>query len=160
MRYAPSLFDKLIGHSHLENQRVGQVMPGLVLSEVMQSVANDLEALLNTRCAIKKGALDLYPLARESVYNYGVADFSSLSLASNSDRNTICESIQHAIQNQDKRLSDVVVSLTTGQATTKRLNFTIRAVLGLSQAGETVNFDGRFEPTVQRYSVVPGIGER
>ncbi|MBW8829412.1 MAG: type VI secretion system baseplate subunit TssE [Burkholderiales bacterium] len=151
MRYAPSLLDKLIHISLIE--RPGEVLPGLTLEEVKDSVAADLEALLNTRCALDDDDRIEFPLSVQSVVNYGVDDFSSRSLSSGLDRDFICSSIQRSIEQQDRRLRSVSVSLDSEIRGINRLDFTIRATLRVSDIGEQVSFDARFEPTVQRYTV-------
>lgn len=151
MRYAPSFLDKLI-HKSL-NERPGEVLPGLSLDELKDSVAADLEALLNTRCALSEDEQQHYPLSARSVANYGVADFASRSLCSGLDRDFICQAIQRAIERQDGRLRAITVSLQAEAGAFNRLNFTIRATLRVSDVGEHVSFDARFEPTLQRYSV-------
>jgi predicted component of type VI protein secretion system len=54
----------------------------------------------------------------------------------------------------------VQVSLDATQGTYNRLSFTIRAILLVSDAAEQVSFDARFEPAVQRYSVIHPRGRR
>lgn len=151
MRYTPSLLDKLLqmSSSHL----IGETSPGLTLEEVKDSVAADLEALLNTRCAMNDREEAEYPLSAQSVVNFGVSDFSSRSLSSGLDRDFICESIRKAIEQQDRRLQSIQVRLDGEVLKANRLSFTIRAILRVSEVGEQVSFDARFEPTLQRYSV-------
>lgn len=151
MRYAPSLLDKLI-HKSL-NERPGEVLPGLSLDELKDSVAADLEALLNTRSALTADEQQQFPLSARSVANYGVADFASRSLSSGLDRDFICQAIQQSIERQDGRLRAVNVSLEAEGHGFNRLNFTIRATLRVSDVGQQVSFDARFEPSIQRYSV-------
>jgi type VI secretion system protein ImpF len=151
MRYAPSLLDKLT--HRLLDASPGQVLPGFSLEEVKDSVAVDLEALLNTRSALDQDLSESFPLAAASVANYGVPDFAALSLSSGLDRDFICRSIELAIERQDARLRSVSVSLEGDGRKFNRLDFTIRAVLRLNDVGEQVSFDARFEPTVQRYTV-------
>ena len=151
MRYAPSLLDKLI-HKSL-SERPGEVLPGLSLDELKDSVAIDLEALLNTRSALTEDEQRQFPFSARSVVNYGVTDFASRSLSSGLDRDFICLALQRSIERQDGRLRAVNVSLETDSGTFNRLNFTIRATLRVSDVGEQVSFDARFEPSLQRYSV-------
>jgi type VI secretion system protein ImpF len=152
MRYAPSLLEKLTNSSYLE--RPGQILSGLPIDELIHSVAKDLEALLNTRCVLRGEDLKSFPLSTESVYNFGIPDFSSLSLASSADRSHICTAIKTTIENQDRRLSDVQVAIQGDTFSARHLVFTIQAVLRVSQSDQLVNFDAHFEPAAQRYSVV------
>lgn len=151
MRYAPSFLDKLI-HKSL-SERPGEVLPGLSLDDLKDSVAADLEALLNTRSALSEDEQLQFPLSARSVANYGVTDFASRSLSSGLDRDFICQAIQRSIERQDGRLRAVHVSLETEAHAFNRLNFTIHATLRVSDVGEQVSFDARFEPSTQRYSV-------
>ncbi|MES2887640.1 MAG: type VI secretion system baseplate subunit TssE [Pseudomonadota bacterium] len=150
MRYAPSLFDKLFQPPASDKRHE---LPGLSLEELKDSVAADLEALLNTRSPLDAATQIAFPYTARSVMNYGVADFSSRSLSSGLDRDFICQAIQHTIETQERRLRSVAVSIDDGQRGFNRLSFTIRATLLVSDVGEQVSFDARFEPTVQRYSV-------
>lgn len=159
MRYAPSLFDKLC-------PRRGDMAPSgparsLSIEEVKDSVAHDLESLLNTRRPAWAGedadGTAAGPLSRRSIAAYGIADFSSRSLASGLDRDHICESIRLAIECHETRLRGVRVSLDeTDGGPRRRLRFVIRAVLALQGASEPVSFDAAFEPAVQRYAIARG----
>jgi type VI secretion system protein ImpF len=152
MRYAPSLLDKLINSSYTE--RPGQLLAGLTLSEFIHAVAQDLEALLNTRSTLRSEDLARHPLSAGAVCNFGIPDFSSMSLASNVDRDLICKSIKASIENQERRLSHVAVKIEGDTFKEKRLVFSIQAVLHVAAAQQPVSFDAHFEPTAQRYSVV------
>lgn len=152
MRFNPSLFDKLVDPRLAD--RPGEVLRGHSLEELKDSVASDLEALLNTRASLDEEALKDFPLACESVLNFGVGDFSARSLSSGLDRDHICAAIQAAIVRHDRRLRNVEVALTEADPTQfNRLDFTIRALLVVSEAGEHVSFDARFEPLLHRYAV-------
>lgn len=152
MRFNPSLLDKLVDPRLAD--RPGEILRGHSLEELKDSVASDLEALLNTRAAIADEALRDFPLAGQSVLSFGVADFSSRSLASGLDRDHICATIQAAIVRHDRRLRNVEVALTQAHPTQfNRLDFTIRALLVVTEAGEQVSFDARFEPLLHRYAV-------
>jgi type VI secretion system lysozyme-like protein len=70
------------------------------------------------------------------------------------DRDLICKSIKAAIENQERRLSQVVVKIEGDTFKEKRLVFSIQAVLHVAAAQQPVSFDAHFEPTAQRYSVV------
>lgn len=76
------------------------------------------------------------------------------------DRDFICQSIPVAIENQDRRLRSVAVSLDEKQSGFNRLSVTIRAMLLVTGASEQASFDARFEPAVQRYSVCHQHGMR
>jgi type VI secretion system protein ImpF len=154
MRYAPSLLDKLINSSYTE--RPGQILTGLTLSELIHGVAQDLEALLNTHSSLRGEDLARYPLSAGAVCNFGIPDFSLMCLASNVDQDLIRKAIKAAIENQERRLSNVVVTIDEDdeKLKKKRFVFSIQAVLRVTAAQQPVSFDAHFEPTAQRYSVV------
>lgn len=150
MRYAPSLLDKLFQPPASDKRHE---IPGLSLEELKDSVAVDLEALLNTRSSMDEATKSEFPLAASSILNHGVTDFSFRSLSCGLDRDFMCRSIQQTIECQDRRLRGVSVAIDDSQRAFNRLSFTIRGTLLVSDVGEQVSFDARFEPTVQRYSV-------
>lgn len=162
MRYAPSLFDKLCPRRG-DMASCGPAR-SLSIEEVKDAVAHDLESLLNTRRpawageeADDDGAAIAGPLCRRSIAAYGIADFSSRSLASGLDRDHICASIRQAIECHETRLRGVRVSLDEAEGgPRRRLRFVIRAVLALQGASEPVSFDAAFEPAVQRYAIARG----
>lgn len=158
MRYAPSLFDKLCPRRG-DMAACGPAR-SLSIEELKDSVAHDLESLLNTRrpaWAGEGGHAVAGPLCRRSIAAYGIDDFSSRSLSSGLDRDHICESIRLAIECHEPRLCGVCVSLDEADGGPRRcLRFVIRAVLALPGAAEPVSFDAAFEPAVQRYAIARG----
>ena len=69
----------------------------LTLAQHKLAIARDLEALLNTRVAISPEELATYPACRESIVNFGLADFAQLCLTSSTDRKKICDLLTAAI---------------------------------------------------------------
>ncbi|GIX25778.1 MULTISPECIES: type VI secretion system baseplate subunit TssE [Caldimonas] len=151
LRYRPSLLDCLLDDDG------GSVSPHAVLQmsleQIKDCVARDLEALLNTRCALADEDFEGYPLSERSVLSYGMLDFSSLSLASPEDRRRICQSIERAIGIHEPRLSAVQVTLETGAVAEQKLHFSIRAWLLVEQSKEPVSFDAVVSQTTQHYRV-------
>lgn len=140
--FVPGLLDRLMGAPQ----------PSTV-EQVKDSVARDLEALLNTRLAIPSSAFDGYPLARASVLDYGLADFGGMCLASSEDREAICASIKRAIETHEPRLTDVAASIQRRPGAVNRLDFVITAKLQLDASSEPVNFNAVLQPSSLRYSV-------
>ena len=71
--FMPGLFDRLI-------DRPGQAQTGTVprvsLEEMKDSVARDLEALLNTRAVMPEDAFRRFPECARSIVAYGLHDFA------------------------------------------------------------------------------------
>ncbi|HEU4620964.1 MAG TPA: type VI secretion system baseplate subunit TssE [Burkholderiaceae bacterium] len=149
--FAPSLIDKLLA-ADTASPSSGAVRR-LSLEELKESVARDIESLLNSRATGDDARLKRFPHARDSIVSYGLNDFSGLSLASSYDRLFICRSIEQTIVRHEKRLTDVRVGLGHDANLTNRLHFTIHALLQVHPLSEPVNFDAMLTPTTQQYSV-------
>jgi type VI secretion system protein ImpF len=71
-----------------------------------QSVARELSRLLNARSSL---TMDAFAASDGTVLEYGLPDFSDLSLRSAPDRRTIVASVCRAIEMFEPRLQDVKV---------------------------------------------------
>jgi type VI secretion system protein ImpF len=149
--YAPGLLERLMGDRAQASAAGGA--PRLSMEQVKDSIARDLEALLNTRVAIPEQAFAAYPEARRSILNYGLADFAGLSLASSEDREAICASLKAAIEIHEPRLTQVSASLEPFAGSINRLHFVIHARLRLSADTEPVNFNAVLQPSSLHYSI-------
>jgi type VI secretion system protein ImpF len=146
--FEPSLYDKLF-----DDLPVGAARWRLTLEQLKDSVARDLEALLNTRVLFDEELMQSFPLSGRSVSGFGLGDFAGLSLASVHDRRRICTSIASAIAAHEPRLRDVRVDLELQRKTINALYFSINAVLFVRPAQEPVAFDAFLQPTSLQYSV-------
>jgi type VI secretion system protein ImpF len=148
--FVPGLLDRLMA----ETANGGGVVPRMSIDQLKDSVARDLEALLNTRVAIPPAVLADYPLARASILNYGLADFAGMCLSSSEDRQAICASLKAAIETHEPRLTDVSALLEAEGGGVNRLNFVISAKLLVDTGAEPVNFNAVLQPSSLRYSIV------
>lgn len=146
--FEPSLFDKLF-----DDLPVGAARWRLSLEQLKDSVARDLEALLNTRVIFSAEDQQAFPLAARSVAGFGLSDFAGLSLANVYDRQRICSAIASAIAAHEPRLRNVRVELELHRKTVNALYFSINAVLFVRPAQEHVAFDALLQPTSLQYSV-------
>jgi type VI secretion system protein ImpF len=149
--FEPSLFEKLLDDE--PRRPASGVVDMLDIEQVKESVAHDLEALLNSRLVYPQKALEAFPECRHSVLNYGLNDFSGLSLASAFDRKYICDSLEEAITRHEPRLQNVRASLEVDRKATNRLNFAISALLIVYPAQEPVSFDAMLQPATLQYTV-------
>ncbi|GEM_PF-86502 len=150
--FEPSLFDKLFeaeGQSPYALRR-------LSIEEMKETVARDIEALLNTRMVFTEEDLRRFPNCQRSVLTYGLSDFSGLSLASHYDREFICRSLEQAIARHEPRLTHVRVMLQVDSRATSVLYFAITAMLDVGPAHEPVTFDATLQPSTLQYSVTKG----
>lgn len=143
-----TLFEKLFDDSPME-----PVRRRLTVDELKDSVARDLEALLNARTTIDESLSDIYPEAMKSPATYGLKDFAGMSLSNLNHRASICRSIELAISRHEPRLKNVEVSLELDRRSVNALYFSIKALLVVRPAQEPVNFDALLQPTTLQYSV-------
>jgi type VI secretion system protein ImpF len=122
--YAPSLLDRLLGDR--AQPAVNGIVSRLSMEQIKDSVARDLEALLNTRIGVAPELLDGYPECRKSILSYGLIDFAGFCLSSTDDRAAICTSLKTAIEQHEPRLRGVTASLEMEQGCVNRLNFVIK----------------------------------
>lgn len=149
--FAPGLLDKLLtGNKHTSSS---DIVIRLSIEELKDSVARDLEALLNTRKVIADDLFKLYPECSKSIVTYGLNDFAGLSLASTDDRAYICRSLEKTIARHESRLQNVQASLEVQEGSINKLNFAISALLVVHPAQEPVSFDAVLQPSSLHYSI-------
>ncbi len=146
--YTPGLLDRLMDERAPD--AAGTPVSG---EQLKDSVARDLEALLNPRLAFDPAILGGYPEARGSLLHYGLADFAGYCLTSSIDRAAVCASIQDAIEAHEPRLVDISATLEPDQGSVNRLHFAIHARLAVSPNAEPVNFNAVLQPSSLHYAV-------
>ncbi|SMC22862.1 type VI secretion system protein ImpF [Andreprevotia lacus DSM 23236] len=151
IRITPSLLDRLFDDAPdevIDDQptfRQG-------LEQLKQSVARDLEGLLNTR-ADSVSDLAAYPELSRSVVAYGLPDFSALSAASETDRARIRAEISSVIARFESRLIQVQVHLVPRDGELNQFSFHIEALLRVDPVPEPVVFDAVLEVATQLYKI-------
>lgn len=122
------------------------------LRRLRASVRRDLEWLLNTVRieGVPSGLVEL----QKSVFYYGVADISSMSLESPQDGQRLLRSLETAITVFEPRLRNVRVT-SYDKVSRKRmtLDFHVEALLMIDPAPERIAFDTIFEVARGMYTV-------
>lgn len=149
--FEPNLLDKLFDDE--PRSPSSALLRRLTVEQLKETVAKDVECLLNTRVSFDETHLQNFKHCQRSTATYGLNDFSGRSLVSFEDRRFICESISHAIARHEPRLRSVKVSLELDRRSTNVLHFSISALLVVSQANEQVTFDALLQPSSLKYSV-------
>lgn len=149
--FTPGLFDRLMDVP--VGGATGATQQRMSIEELKDSVARDLEALLNTRTVIPEGLLKRYPECARSIVTYGLNDFAGRSLSSTDDRAFICMCLEKAIARHEPRLRNVKASLEVREDSTNRLNFAITALMVVSTSQEPVNFDAVLQPSSLHYTI-------
>ncbi len=149
--FEPGLLEKLFDEAPKSGSSTG-VFKAFSLEQYKESVARDLEGLLNTRSAFSEERLAGFPQCRQSLMTYGLPDFSAMSMANAHDRASVCRSLEQAITRHETRLHNVRVKLDAAQLGAG-LHFTIHALLDLHPAREPVSFDAVLQPSTLQYAV-------
>jgi type VI secretion system protein ImpF len=126
------------------------------VEELKDSVARDLESLLNTRSVFPEGVLDGYPECSRSILTYGLCDFADRSLSSPADRAYICARLMTAVTRHEPRLREVKASLEVREDSVNSLKFSITALLVASSSEEPVSFDAFLQPSTLQYTISKG----
>jgi len=148
----PGLLEKL--YDDAPQIAGAEMFKSLSLEQYKESVAHDLEGLLNSRAAFAEEKLQAYPHSRRSLMTYGLEDFSAMSLANAYDRAAICRRLEQSIARHEPRLHDVRVVLEAGANNlVGGLHFCIHGLLDLHPAREPVSFDALLQPGTLQYSV-------
>lgn len=141
--FRPTLFERLLDESCVK---------GLTIQELRESVAKDLEDLLNSRIA-KLAKIDHYPLVKKSIMQFGIVDFVGLSTANPLDRDKICQSIAESIAAHEPRLGKVQVEMLQNDNDMGALCLSIQAYLNIHPLYEPVVFDALLKPSTQQYVI-------
>jgi type VI secretion system protein ImpF len=151
--FSLGLMDKLfLNKNNVKAEQTASVLR-LSLDELKDSVARDLEDLLNTRMVNADARLAKYPEVSKSIAAYGLNDFSGLSLASTDDRTHICRSLEQAILKHEPRLKNVQAEIEIDETAINKLNFFISAMLIVNPIVEPVSFDAVLKTTSLQYSI-------
>jgi type VI secretion system protein ImpF len=149
--FSQTLFDKLLGEQPSKTRQAAVIR--LSMEQVKDSVAADLEALLNTRAVISEETLLAYPECNRSIMSYGLSDFAGLSLASIDDRAFVCRGLERTISRHEPRLRNVRATLEVDQNSINKLYFGITALLVIHESKEPVSFDALLQPSTLQYSI-------
>lgn len=136
-----SVLDRLID-TDPTNRREVPLTRAQSVRELKAALRRDLEWLLNTRrCIQQPDAPEGVNLElTESVYDFGVPDFTSLSLDSDRDRQQLTRLIEDAVATFEPRLQGVrIVQQTTEKH--RALRFVIEGMLQIEPSPELVSFD-------------------
>ncbi|MEG0244254.1 MAG: type VI secretion system baseplate subunit TssE [Pseudomonas sp.] len=124
------------------------------LVALRNAVARDLEFLLNTRCEAIRLLACGFVECRKSSLSYGIPDFSSLSLHSAQDRDSIRRGLEQAMALHESRLTRVRVTLEPLNEQRRVLRFKVEALLSRGSERQQVQFDAELQLHSQTYAVV------
>lgn len=155
--YPPGLLDRLL--DDMPPNAVRLTAADWTLDQLKNAITRDLEALLNTRCALGADALSAYPEASRSILSYGLIDFADMCLSSDVDQKKICAAVQLTVERHETRLHDVRAALRIHPESVNRIDFVIAGRLKADPSGERVHFDAKLKPSSQQYSIRLASGQ-
>lgn len=158
-----SVLDRLIGADLLHGRGGNRGRTARTWEESVKilerNVLRDLEQLLNSRQVSEPAEAPHEHLAN-SVYNYGLLDFASLSADAAGTGDRIRQLIKEAIERFEPRLVDVRVvdpeedeDSKSGGGARRRIRFRVEATLRTDPDPERVEFDTVLETTSKRFEV-------
>jgi type VI secretion system protein ImpF len=117
------------------------------------ALRRDLEWLLNTR-RNPYAAPDTMAELSQSLYNYGLPDFSALSSDSPKDRQKLLAEIERTVALFEPRLRNIRVALIEGTGVGMRaLRFQIEGSLQMDPSPEHISFDGELQLASGEYQI-------
>jgi type VI secretion system protein ImpF len=152
----PSVLDRLLDDEP-ESLREPDKSRAQLLRNLKLSVRRDLEHLLNTRISLYPVPDDLEQL-KTSVLNYGIPDFTGLSMGSREQRVKLARLVEEAIRRFETRFKSVRVELieNRGHLKDRTIRFRIEGLLHAEPSPEPVSFDSQLHPQLGDFDVKAG----
>jgi type VI secretion system protein ImpF len=146
----PSVLDRLIDNDPDLSKEAGQDRY-LDIKQIKAQVVRDLENLLNTRRHIFDPP-DGFREVSESLFTYGVTDFTSQNPGNISVRKAVKQDLEKVIGRFEPRLKNVSV-IVEGDSMVNSIRFRINAMLVVEPESEPVSFDTYFDINRGEYAV-------
>ena len=146
-----SILDRLvddepgISHESVQNRLVS-------IGQIKASVIRDLENLLNTKRQIMLPPA-AYKEVNNSLFVYGLGDFTSQNPASPWVRQQLRLDIEKTVARFEPRLRNVTVHVETVTRKDRSLRFRITALLVVEPVTEPVSFDTYFDLSRREYVI-------
>jgi type VI secretion system protein ImpF len=140
-----SLLDRLTDYEEWPTSRNAS------LRMYREGIKRDVEWLLNSRKPTVPG-MDGYPLAANSVFNFGLPDITQFSIQ-NADPNALAISILHTMRTHEPRIAHPRVELSRSDKTNRNLRFHVEGVLVFEEGEEEISFDTLLQLTSGEYEV-------
>lgn len=135
------LFDRLV-EGRTESGRPAALPQVLNAGALREAVRQDLSRLLNTRSALRGS---LRQLAEGTVLDYGLPDFSSLTPASDADRNLLASLVARAVAAHEPRLVNTRAVVRPDPANPKAVYGILSGSLRIGAIYEPVTFQMTIE---------------
>jgi type VI secretion system protein ImpF len=151
VRVKPSVLDRLLDPDP-GTPRDSITSRAESVQNLKAAVQRDLEELLNTRSSLQALPPGFVEVS-QSVWAYGLPDFSTVNVSSASGRARLQELIEGAIRHFEPRLTSVAVTLIPREPNERMLRFSVDAKLILQPSPEPVSFNMVMQLNNQEYQV-------
>lgn len=139
----PSLLDRLLDDAP---ESTANPPRSFTWRDMRHSVRRDLENLLNAKVHWYVWS-KYYPELDQSLFAYGLPDFSAMPLSSLDGRQALCQIIEDTIRKFEPRFADVAVTVVGEEQPIDRiLRLRIHALFHATPETEEVTFDSEIEP--------------
>ena len=125
---------------------------GFSVGQIKNSVARDLENLLNTRRSIVVPPA-LCQEVNKSLFVYGLPDFTSKNPGNVSVRSQLRLEIEKTVARFEPRLKNITVHVDSPAGGNRELKFRITGVLVVDPISEPVVFDTNYDLTRSNYTI-------
>ncbi|GAA6171771.1 type VI secretion system baseplate subunit TssE [Colwellia sp. KU-HH00111] len=140
-----SILDRLIDESPSDPDPK-EANKGLNLKQLRANVRRDLENLLNSKIQWLSWPENFQELDT-SLLNYGLHDFSSMTVASLEGRQLLCQQVADTIKRFEPRFIEVdVEAINNEQPLDRVMRLRINALLYADPEPEYITFDSEVEP--------------
>ena len=146
-----SILDRLIDREPADSSKSVQNQFNS-FSQIKASVIRDLQNLLNTRCYVLY-LPESYREIRDSLYVYGLHDFTSKNPKSPSMRQQLRLDIEKTISLFESRLKNVSVHFEEHIQDKQNLRFRISALMVVEPIKEPITFDTYCDVNRQKYFI-------
>ena len=124
----------------------------LNFSQIKAAVIRDLENLLNTKSQIMP-VPPTYKEVNDSVFVYGLSDFTSHNPKSPPVRHMLRQDIEKTISKFESRLKNVTVQIEAPNDEIRTIRLRITALMVLDPVAEPVTFDTYFDINKGEYTI-------
>ncbi len=143
MPQAPSLLDRLLDDAPAQGTEPDWAA-GYHAGRLKQSLARDLEVLLNTR-KLADWETDGYPRCTDSMLCFGIMDLTTITVHDSRSLRGLQDHLRKTIERFEPRLGSVKVALEPGKDGTRSIRFRVDAVLRLQPGRPSITFDATLQ---------------
>lgn len=140
---APSLLDRLLDDAPAQTAEPDWAA-SYHMGRMKQSLARDLEVLLNTRKPLDEET-EGYPRTTDSMLCFGIMDLTTITVHDSRSLRGLQDHLRKTIERFEPRLGGVKIGLEPGKDGSRSIRFRVDAVLRLQPGRPPVTFDATLQ---------------